>query len=136
MSAKIPEETFDHVLERIASGNTIKEACDFVNIAPETFYKWARDTDNSEKLARAREARDVFFEEKMVEIGDGVLSEKYTPEQGKGAVYIYEKALQLRKGKTIKIQGDKDSPLEVNVTDRDRANAVLNLIKSGVALNA
>ena len=78
-----PPETRDAILERIASGESLRKAARAESVAPSTVLLWV-DTDSafSEQYARAREIGYRLLADEIIDISDEVEVQPVTSPDG------------------------------------------------------
>lgn len=114
--AEYSEELANEFCSRVAEGRTVTSVCKDEDMPWQSrIYSWVRMyPEFALKLEEAREQRSEAFAEEVRELASTVMTKQIQPDRVRVAVYALEKAHQMMKPKTTRIEltGANGKPVE------------------------
>ena len=101
------------ICSRMAEGSSTTSACREIELPVTTFMTWLKDhPEAAEQYARAREARGMYYGERISEIADRTLNGEYDPAAARVAVDAlkWTAARMAPKGFGDKVQAEISGP--------------------------
>jgi hypothetical protein len=118
--SRIPE-----VLEDIASGSSLRSACEFVGYKASTFLDWvAEDPQLAEQYARARTLQAEHYADEIVRIADSAIDAQKARLQVDARKWVAAKLLPKKYGDKLDVTsgGEKLPTVTINVPPLPDAN--------------
>jgi hypothetical protein len=85
--SKESKAVVDDICEQIADGQSLSAACRSHGTTTQSFLRWcAKTAEYAEQYARAREARGVYYGERVASIAEKTLEGEYEPSAARVAV--------------------------------------------------
>ena len=121
----------DDICERLSKGEALTKICEgdyYPNEA--TVRMWDRENKDGfhTKYVRAREDQGEYYAQRVVEVGEGVLSKDHAPDAGRVAIDAFKWSAGKLNGKyndKVTIAGDPENPMTLVISPIDKLKKVL-----------